>query len=56
MNSSNKFKEVSSSFHFNIEQIVPHLSRDEKDLKIVVDRKSDDYFHFLSYTVATSKF
>lgn len=55
MESSNKFKLVKNIFHYNIEQVVPHLLQKENDREIVVD-KSGNSFHFLNYTTITGKF
>lgn len=55
LQSDNKFKDVTSVFYFNIEQIVPALAQKENEGNEVVD-KSGDSFHFISYTTISSKF
>lgn len=54
LQSENKFKDVTSVFYFNIEQIVPPLEKQEKENE--VEDKSGDAFHFISYTTIASKF
>ena len=54
LQSENKFKDVTSVFYFNIEQIVPSLVQKENESEFV--DKSGDSFQFISYTTIASKF
>lgn len=54
LQSENKFKDVTSVFYFDIEQIVPSLAQNEQEGEVV--DKSGDSFHFSSYTTIASRF
>lgn len=54
LQSSNKFKDITNVFYYNIEQIVPSLVKQEKESEAV--DKSCEAFHCIRYTTIASNY